>query len=57
MSFFILVAVGLPVALVTLATISYGLGNADVGRLLLSWGIVVGVLQMLVGGAVALLRK
>lgn len=57
MSFFILAAVGLPVTLVTLATISYGLGNADVGRLLLSWGIAIGVLQMLVGGAVALLRK
>ena len=50
-------AASLPVALVVIAAVSYAFGNADLGRLYLTWGLIIGVLELLAGAAVAYSRR
>lgn len=52
----VLGGVSLPVALATIGAIFYAFGDADLGRKFLSWGIGIGVLPLLLRGAVVLYR-
>ena len=53
----ILGGVSLPVALVVVGAIFYAFGDAYLGRKFLLWGIGIGVLPLMIGGAVALYRR
>ena len=48
--------VSLPVALATIGAIFYAFGDADLGRKFLLCGIGIGVIPLLIRGAVALYR-
>ena len=53
----ILGTVSLPVALVIIAALAYAFGNAELGRLFLTWGLVIGSLQLVAVAVVAYLRR
>lgn len=53
----VLGGVSLPVALATIGAIFYAFGDADLGRKCLLSGIGIGVLPLLICGAVALYRR
>ena len=56
-NYVILGTVSLPVALVIIAALAYSFGNADLGRLFLTWGLVIGSMQLVAVAVVAYLRR
>ena len=56
-NYVILGTISLPVALVIIAALAYAFANTDLGRLFLTWGLVIGSMQLVAVAVVAYLRR